>query len=269
MNSPGQQWQAIRLRLERAEEHLNEIESLVGAFAAQEPFRLQEARDAQTGEWVYALELALSPSDKIPVVVGDFLHNVRSALNYLLIGMLPTTKHHRSLQYPISLKDPFGRDPATRRYLDRDPRVRRPWRILKSELQPGAYKIVWEFQPFSAGIRPGEVNMLAMLGQLSNADKHRRLAVVSQGLEDPGWVIKTGDREAIRTVGGRVAPPGKEFLRLTQRASMRLTGSPLVILRAKEAGGGEPAQDIRIGALRDLLLFVRGVLVEILVGYIQ
>lgn len=111
--------------------------------------------------------------------------------------------------------------------------------------------------------------MLAMLGQLSNADKHRRLAVVSQGLEDPGWVIKTGDREAVRTVGGRVARPGQEFLRLTQPASIRLTGSPLVTLRAREAGGGALAQDIRIGALRDLLLFVRGVLVGALIGYIR
>ena len=267
MSNKRNQAHAVTLRMRRASRHLDEIDDLVKDFVDAGPFQVSETRDPATGGYIYRVELTGTPSEDIPVVVGDFLHNLRSALNYLMIGMLPPSLNR--LQYPLYENDPFRRVNGSRKFVDRDARGRNFWRTLEGALDRRALALVKDYQPFSLGTRSGKVNMLAMLSRLSNADKHRRLALVSPGLEAPSWVLDLGDKRVFKEWDGLVMPANQELLRTTAPTTIELCGTPIVTLQVRPPEGKSKSQDVRIDALRDLYLFVSGFLVEPLLGYVR
>jgi len=79
--------QGVWAKLDRAEEHLKTLVGEVGAFITREPqpFGLSiPYLDAETG-WhtVYGI-VEEKPPERLGVILGDLLHNVRSALDHLV-----------------------------------------------------------------------------------------------------------------------------------------------------------------------------------------
>lgn len=112
------------------------------------------------------------------VVVGDFVHNLRSALDHVAVACVPRKRRHNA-SFPICIKDPF----ATRidgRFLDdkAGPRYDSAVKGMARE----ARTIIEGLQPHRDP-DPG-FTVLAVLTRLENADKHRTMAVVAGGLTD-------------------------------------------------------------------------------------
>lgn len=175
----------------RADHHFGHFK--LRAARLPEKYPVSKRFEAYKGvdQWVWRLEIPLVDDPSLAVLVGDILFNVRSALDHLAVGLIPSalrrTRHiMRSVQFPIFTCDIDERDPLTGHHLHRD--QRRLWdRQTRGFATPTAQAAIKWHQPYqflSKGLDPRD-SSLAILRALQNADKHRQLVVVARGIRDP------------------------------------------------------------------------------------
>lgn len=71
------------LKFARARAHLRELKTQTAEYRAAEPFKIVEYEDTSTGDLVTRVDAATQPSADLSVVIGDVVHNARSALDQL------------------------------------------------------------------------------------------------------------------------------------------------------------------------------------------
>jgi hypothetical protein len=162
------------IKLARAEEHLAALSGEVADYLDQEPARITVDRQGE----VYELRLRVDvpPPVRWSAVLGDVLHNVRSALDSLVFALLVTSgtsvtpKQEHSIAFPIALTDDKYKGLRWHRGLASED-VRRAFRGV----QPFAQ--VEGLQGLSSGQVAASIahHPLIVLQRLSNADKHRTL----------------------------------------------------------------------------------------------
>ena len=68
--------------------------------------------------WIYNLDLSSGRVDeRFAIVLGDYLFNIRSALDHLVVAIAPR-KYKYDTSFPICTKDPLASDKTTGAYLD-------------------------------------------------------------------------------------------------------------------------------------------------------
>jgi hypothetical protein len=134
-------------------------------------------------EWTYRLSLdPVEPDEKFPIVLGDFLFNVRSALDHLVIAIAPSNRKSKA-SFPIFTKDPLAVDETSGLHLDTD--AARRWRSWTEGLPRECIAAIQALQPHKVArdlTKPVKDQPLALLSALHNADKHRNLVGVGTGL---------------------------------------------------------------------------------------
>ncbi len=70
----------IHLKIQRAEKHIKELHTITRSFFAQHPIGISGVIDPLTREPVYYVARTLHVPDQVALIVGDVLHNLRSAL---------------------------------------------------------------------------------------------------------------------------------------------------------------------------------------------
>jgi len=133
----------------------------------------------------------LTPGDfseyGLGVIVGDLVHNLRSALDYIVTALVDAS--HAPLgnkhQFPIYSNElAFSKDVATPQWANR----KGPLAGILHGLQD-----VWDVQPFNRKPTPEE-DPLFLLNRFSNADKHRATAGYMPMLNaGGGQLIHSGD----------------------------------------------------------------------------
>jgi hypothetical protein len=94
----------IRVKVERAKEHIRDLEAEVSSFLSTNPYMVGTKRDPQTRRLIYYLVSVRNPSPRISAIIGDVIHNLRSALDHLAYqlvlagGARPSTQTY----FPIS-----------------------------------------------------------------------------------------------------------------------------------------------------------------------
>jgi hypothetical protein len=255
---------AVNLRLDRAGEHFEDLKQLVTHYEHSKPYTVSDGIEGEDEEHVYRLKFTSQPDDRIAVIAGDFLHNVRSALNYLMRGLVPSARKDKT-QFPIFSRDPFARDPVTRKYVVRDPALRRSWNTYVEGADPRVLAYIKDIQPYSVGSRTGHIHRLIAVNWLSNSDKHRELIVTPCGLEDPERIIRLPNgTAAITPYSGRLKD-GSEVFRSPTPVNVELDGTPFVLIRV----GGSDRGEIEVDALFDTLLYVRGMIVGVLAAHLR
>jgi hypothetical protein len=73
----------IRAKIERAKEHIRDLNAEWQAFRATDSYGIRVDLDPQTGERVYRFEIRQQISIDIATIIGDAVHNLRSALDHL------------------------------------------------------------------------------------------------------------------------------------------------------------------------------------------
>jgi hypothetical protein len=151
----------VRLKLDRAQKHLNEITGIL-SLIKQGECRTVFEHDQNLDLLVQRIHIIPKPKPELSVVVGDFLFAVRSALDHLVWqlviqnGESPTTDN----MFPITSDwDKF--DTAARVIKGRK-------RLMG--VSATAYALIESLQPYHAGNEP-----LERLDALHNVDKHRTL----------------------------------------------------------------------------------------------
>jgi len=207
------------LKLRRAKEHLNAFERETSGFFGTDTYRA--VREGEMEGSYEIVRAAVSRGGAVPVahglLVGDCLHNLRSALDHLVFqlaiehqgrvlsqtegqaGSFPIVADRASRGMPEFLKGKPGRD-------------------LKY-VSPKAQAVIHALQPCHA--RYPDRTWLAILGHLDNIDKHRRLLLGGTALGSATWptdaidvtlnvrgLVKDGTE--IGRIKWRGEPPGPE-----------------------------------------------------------
>ena len=154
-----------RLKLHRAEQHQACIERQVKTFLNGTPFSLESRFEPVTKTIILFGKIAKSPPPLWSVLVGEFAHNARSALDLMVYEAAPEqVRRGRRTGFPIYRKQED--------YL-REGRARIAW------LPDEPREFIEAAQPFNRTDVPAKYDLLAVLAELNNVDKHQLIPVLN------------------------------------------------------------------------------------------
>jgi hypothetical protein len=145
------------MKAQRAADHLKAINSYLAAFSAN-PYTIREHDDLERG--LHIIQIILHDmEDGLPILIGEFSHSLRSALDHLAwqMGLLSGRVPSRSSCFPIHSSDS---------HKDRERFQRATW-----EIPCAAVEIIKSLQPCQRG-KDFKSHPLWQLNKLSNLDKH-------------------------------------------------------------------------------------------------
>lgn len=157
----------IQAKLDRSQEHFDVLDELIGSYLRTEPYRFiaEEYLEGDAHHYAIFLEVDTFPPDGVwGPVIGDVVHNLRSALDHLAWQLaLPTARSDtpRRIEFPIFLEDPTD-----------DPEVRGALRKKLQCLRPDCHAVIDAAQPYKTR---DTHHPLWLLQALWNTDKHRTL----------------------------------------------------------------------------------------------
>ncbi len=151
-----------RAKIARAEELWQELGAALVQFLEEGPYRSEGSFDARSSEWVLRFHVLEEPPLRWGILVGDVVHNLRSALDHLawqlvlVNGGEPTWR----TQFPI-----YTDEAAYRRAQGGQARI--------AGMSDEDRELIEELQPFRQPEDQEKPHHLALLRELANVDKHR------------------------------------------------------------------------------------------------
>jgi hypothetical protein len=169
-------------KLNRADEHLQTLHARIEDWSKANPLNTPTEPEAD-GWYLLKFEGEPFPVD-IGVVVGDVVHNLRSALDHAVWQLVqrnirrrykptPSERHARQIQFPIYDKRPKFQEAITLRYLT-----------------TRQVAFVRRYQPYRRR-KNAPFTPLAQIAALSNTDKHRVVHPAYTALETAGEATLT------------------------------------------------------------------------------
>ncbi len=178
----GHPLEGVRLKLDRAQYHLEALDSEIASFFDREPYVISYEREPDGSEHVYRVHESEVPPLALGATIGDCLQNMRSALDHLVWQLAvhsgKKTTPSRQTAFPICDTIEAFRSKGTRVKVG----------DLTAEYRAGIERL----QPFQIGPKARD-HWLWHLNELSRVDRHRVLHVVG-GVQDT-IDISTGDRD--------------------------------------------------------------------------
>jgi len=78
----------VNLKIKRAKEHITQLEQQLSAFFDTDPYKVGAKHDLETRKLIYYVMSAEPIPDAIPLVAGDAIQNLMSALDHLAYQIL-------------------------------------------------------------------------------------------------------------------------------------------------------------------------------------
>lgn len=153
----------FEFRLERAKEHIQLLNTELGWWLKSDPYRFLYKYDRERGEYVAWVEELSRPPVKLGIIIGDCLHNLRSALDNLAYSLLcahtrrPSSDRKTKSAFPIVGGGGIRPD---------------KWDEMVGGIAPEAQTRIDCLQPYKRG-DSYKTDPLWILNRLSNIDKHR------------------------------------------------------------------------------------------------
>jgi hypothetical protein len=170
----------VLLKLARAQTHLDALKTEVRAYWHRDPYRLLPNLDCEAGKYSLRIEIREAVPVGWSVIVGDFIHNLRSALDHMACQLVlindPAADIDRT-QFPIFTREPVSGGPLN------------AWERMTAGMHPRALAEIRDMQPYKAGYGAKQ-HALALLNRLSNDDKHKLLIghVAAVAPHNPGSI---------------------------------------------------------------------------------
>lgn len=162
--SRGQSWTSSGRKLDRAAEHFRCLHQQLRSYVREgKPFTYRPELDQANERFRVRVESNERPPSDLSLVVGDFVQNLRAALDHLVCSIIeaqggsPTT----SSCFPI-----FTTDPAISQ------RSQNRWARQLQGIDEDTVELIKHVQPYRRG-SDAHRDALACLQALSNEDKHR------------------------------------------------------------------------------------------------
>jgi hypothetical protein len=107
--SPSNKLVGVRAKIERAKEHIADLERAINAFDTSKQHTTCTKVDPQTGQIIFYLASMTPIPPKIALIAGDALHNLRSALDYLVVQFYTTGKFRSGMSNITKIRFPIFR----------------------------------------------------------------------------------------------------------------------------------------------------------------
>ena len=158
--------ESAQAKISRAKEHLALISAEVREYLAAKPYEIAMKRDPDSRRMIYFMSTVRPTPPRIPAVVGDVIHNLRSALDHLAYQLVWTA---------------LGKPPGSHVYFpiadSRDLYLEQRRKQLKGA-HPEAIAAVDALTPYR-----GANDLLWKLHKLNNVDKHRVLLTAGSAFD--------------------------------------------------------------------------------------
>jgi hypothetical protein len=155
-------------KADRAEVQMQAFEFVWSMFRESNPYPSWVEVDEQTGWHHVWFDFSTPAPPSIPVIVGEFVHDLRSALDHLAwreaverIGAAEAEKLARKITFPLAKESAEFDTAQTRAYVSKD-----------------AWTIMERHQPYKRGKGKGPKS-LGLLHWFSRIDKHRTVQIAS------------------------------------------------------------------------------------------
>jgi hypothetical protein len=83
MSTVDERLKHVILKVKRAKEHIADVQTQLSAFYSTEPYKVGCKIDPQTRKPIYYVTRADPTPDSIPLIAGDAIQNLMSALDHL------------------------------------------------------------------------------------------------------------------------------------------------------------------------------------------
>jgi hypothetical protein len=258
------------LKVKRAEKHLKELKTELRRYAAKKPYRAVRVRQprGQRHIWRYVLEMTEQPDPMLAVITGDCLFNLRSALDHLAVGMAPNSRRN-SAAWPVEFTDPWEvRRDGSCVY---DEERRKSFASKVKGIDPKAVAMIKFAQPYER--EHPEVDTIALISRLENADKHRQLITLGSGIRKLHTLVRVGDEIleqgdlGFRGEGAEVAKfafPSRPDLKESE-VHVEISGTATVAIKIADVDGNFPMPT----ALEALVHFMRDVAIPEFTPYVR
>ncbi len=172
VNSDWQIDKRLTAKVERAEHHIEELQSSWKSFKAK-AYTVTPEDDLNTGERIWKLTDFSDIPNNIPLIIGDAVHNLRSALDHIIFHLASVCTDpvaFKGLYFPIAANavDFEKRLGEASVYKPKSPGV-------VKRLRPDAIEALRALEPYEGG----RGAILYGLNRLDVIDKHHLLLTVS------------------------------------------------------------------------------------------
>lgn len=163
-------WDGVSAKLEHAWRHFNLLGVNAQQFVRLAPITMETHAAPERGpNWLRIDASVRHPGTPISLMLGDFLHNLRCALDHSLTALDP--KAGRRTNFPTSVTEAEFNNWA------------QGWRDAGGTEE--VIQAIRQHQPFLAPLdKNPEDFVLRIVSRLNNADKHRLLNVTPIGISD-------------------------------------------------------------------------------------
>jgi hypothetical protein len=147
-------------KIDRAKQHLEELQKEIDTFFKLQPYKVSTKREPQTKRLIYYLTDVISVPNKISLISGDVIQNLRSALDHLAYDLF--VKENNGTVSATHIYFPIGKDFQTYEKLKKTKGIPSEKLITIDSIKP--YK--------------GGNDTLWKIHALNIIDKHRQLMTV-------------------------------------------------------------------------------------------
>ncbi len=246
--------QSYERKITRAERHLGEVHRIVAVYSEACPYTVTHGVEGKKHTHVYRLNILRQPPPRLPLIVGDLVHNLRSALDHVASNI---SKNPIEAYFPLSERDLWPDDPSAVTDKKGLQRELAQWERLVEGLEDDAIAMFKKHMPSQNRPATSEYfNGLGALSCLYNSDKHRELIVLKGVIESP--VITIGDEFGIkhpRRQGGFFDDNAPVFSH-AREMKVEVDGPGAVLVRVR---GGEETD--LLNYLRVMLSHIRDVVI--------
>ena len=158
-----------------------DIEREAQRYASLQPYRFEPFRQPKGHRDLrWTLRITSQPDPMLSLMVGDFVHNLRSALDHVVVASIPKKARSSFTSFPWTSVDIFAKR-ANGEFVIKNDGARQEFERAIRGVHPDARAIIISLQPYHAGPEAHRM-VLGLISRLDNADKHRELTTVGAGL---------------------------------------------------------------------------------------
>ncbi|MFC2072747.1 hypothetical protein ACFLUU_08650 [Chloroflexota bacterium] len=200
------------LKYQRAEKHMVDINQEAMRYAESHPYSFTRIRLPDSHQEIRGrFQITEQPNPMIAVMLGDFIHNLRSALDWVVVACSPK-KLRYDASFPILFQDIFAKD-RDGNYVVNDTPRRKRIEIILNGLHPKAKALIIDCQPYRQSVSVNiNRDIIGIISRLENTDKHRKIITIGRGGRDfTTYLSVKGFPEPIKH--HKVLATGSEFLK--------------------------------------------------------
>ena len=172
-----------RIKLDRAAKHFNDLIVELEAFGALNPYRILPDEDSEPAIKIYRVQMMDTVPAHWSAIVGDLIHNLKSALDALATSLVTRGAHLRGeVASKTAIQETYFPIRGKQAGLSDDKAI-----AFFRRAGPEVEKVIRHLQPY----RGGKGDPLWRLNQLNIIDKHRRIIAAYGDLS--GCLLYTSD----------------------------------------------------------------------------